>query len=64
MRLCAEDFLLHTWVCCNVPESAVPESATVKIMLTPMSGNMAKYDPNDKILKKLCFMSSMFQDHQ
>ena len=61
--LCAEDFLLHTWVCCTLPESAVL-GATVKIMLTPMSGNMAKYDPNDKILKKLCFMSSMFQDHQ
>ena len=42
---CAEDFLLHTWVCCTLPESAVL-GATVKIMLTPIWGNMAKYDPN------------------
>ena len=60
--LCAEDFLLHTWLCCTVPESAVL-GATVKIMLTPMCGNMAKYDPNDKISKKVCFMSSMFKNH-
>ena len=60
---CAEDFLLHTWVCCTLmPESAVL-GATVKIMLTPICGNMAKYDPNDKISKKVCFMSSMFQNH-
>ena len=59
---CAQDFLLHTWVCCTLPESAVL-GATVKIMLTLMCGNMAKYDPNDKISKKVCFMSSMFQNH-
>ena len=55
---CAEDFLLHTWVCCTLPESAVL-GATVKIMLTPICGNMAKYDPKYQNTKKMCFMANI-----